>query len=207
MILRYACVCSAFLCYGSTLDRNEYGWIFPLHISSHLSHHVHMIFPYVPFIKAFKIRADSLLLSSGNSRQVSSQELVLGWGWASLPYFSLQTAESGQQKEMSKEYEIQIWTYMEVGLSGSEEFPVRKSHPWESSITQGPIRLQAVFNWTSVRIPPGLWLLIIEQFLEKPASAEPLENRQLSNLRTCVCFTNYTQSLEDLHISHVCLLV
>jgi len=96
---------------------------------------------------------------------------------------------------------------MEVGLNGSEEFPVRKSHPWESSITQGPIRLQAVFNWTSVRIPPGLWLLITAQFLEKPASAKPLENRQLSNLRTCVCFTNYTQSLEDLHISHVCLLV
>lgn len=167
----------------------------------------HTIFHRVHFIKALKIRPDFLVLPSGNSRQVSSQEMVLGWGWASLAYFSLQTAEFGQQKEMSKEYEIQIWTYMEVGLSGSEEFPVRKSHPWESSITQGPIKLQAVFNWTSVRIPPGLWLLIIEQFLEKPASAKPLENRQLSNLRTCVCFTNYTQSLGDLHISHVCLLV
>lgn len=149
-------------------------------------------------LQLLKSRPHSPLPSLRELTQVRSQELLSGWGCASLPYFSLHTAEFGQQKEMSKEYEIQIGTYTEAGLSGSEEIPSKEvSSVRESSITQGPIRLQAVFNWTSVRISPGLWLLI----MEKPASVKPPENRQLSNLPKCVCVTNYTQSLWDLHIS------
>lgn len=167
---------------------------------ANLWHHAPVIFSCVPFITAFKNR--SPLPSFRELRQVRSHELVLGWGCASLPYFSLQTAEFGQQKEMSKKYEIQIGTYTEAGPSGSEEFPARKFHPWESApslrVQSGCRRCLIGPLWGFHQVF-GFWSL--SGSWKKPASVKPQENRQLSNLPKSVCFTNYTQSLWDLHIS------